>query len=275
MFEIVVSGLLVVVLAAVLYSTRNQSPKKSAGSGGKVMKTFLTVAIVVAALGLLGSILRQTVSRQGGFSHVAQLERSPKFAAIKAHFPDEYQTLVTPLLIARTPEAQRAALERANSAAEQLVIRQLRFVDGAGAARYLDLESRRGLMLERGDAQTCRTYFVGDRPFDGVAAFGPEAIMERERLLGDIVVQTATRPASTATLPAMEQVSQRINDLAAKELTPEQLAQLDGFFNTGIAPSDDAGATALCRYMSRRVGWATQLPLHDKQAFLQGAVILE
>lgn len=269
MLYIILSGLAVVVIAGLLFAVHNQSPKKAAASR-KPLKIGLTVALVGASFALLGSALSQTSARQSVLNPIAEMERSPMVAAIKAHHADEYEGMLLPARMARTLEAQQAILDKLDPTFEQFVARQLRLVDVDTAARYLDMMNRAGVALEAGDPANCRAYYVGGAYVDGVAVFGEKAVAERQKVLGEVVVQTATRPARTASSSAIDQVNQRINDLAAGDLSPEQLARLDGFFDTGKAPSDTAGSAALCRYLSRRLAFATQLSPSDKQTFVQG-----
>jgi hypothetical protein len=268
-FLIIVSGLAVVVVGGLLFAVHNQSPRKAAKSR-KTLKVGLTVALVGASFALLGSALSQTSARQRVLNPIADMERSPMVAAIKAHHADAYEGILLPARMARTLDEQQAILDRLDPTFEQFIARQLRLVDTETASRYLDMMNRTGVVLEAGDPANCRAWYVGGATFDRVAVFGEKAVAEREKVLGDVVVQTATRPARTASPSAIDLVNQRINDLAAGDLPPEQLARLDGFFDTGKAPSDAAGAAALCRYLSRRLSFATRLSPSDKQVFVQG-----
>ena len=274
MIQIVVSGVIALVIAAFLYGARSRSRKKGAKQG-RGLVVVLSVALVVAIIGIVSGVLKQSVSRYDGISAVVQMEqRSPKYAALKTYFPQEYQAAVAPAVLARTPEEQSAALATVNPALERIVMRQFRFADSNVAGRYVDLLGRVGSALAEGDARRCVNFYATGSWADASALLGPEIIGERERILGDLVAQTATSPAE---LPrtALEAVAQRVNQGALGSMSREEIAQLQPFLNTGAVPSDQAGVSALCRYMTNRFVSAANLPPADKAAFLQALSLTE
>ncbi|RZJ42523.1 MAG: hypothetical protein EON86_07365 [Brevundimonas sp.] len=273
MLQIVISGLLVVGLATFLYVSRNPSGKKKVAASGKGLRIAAMIALAGAGISLLGAIVGQSGSRYPGLVILSNMEGSPKYVAVKTYFPGEYRTLTTPLMIAPTQEEAMRATGEVNRGLERLVARQLRLADDDSASNYLVLMSGLAQTMLAAEPRSCGDFYVGAR-FDGAAAFGEQVIVERERILGGIVTQTATRPGSQASMEQIQEVTGRVNNQAFNAIGAEQGARLEGFFDTGVMPGDDAGATALCHYMAQRLTAAKRLPPSEARAFVQGVAVL-